>query len=61
MSKIPFNHIDWTSIEKVEHKADKGFCTYQTIQYTGLRIRLVIYSKDFLADYWVKKDILFIA
>ena len=43
MSKIPFNHIDWTSIEKVEHKGDKGFCTYQTIQYTGLRIRLVIY------------------
>ncbi len=55
MSKISFNHIDWTSIEIVEYKGDKGFCTWQTIQYPGLRIRLVEYSSDYLADHWCQK------
>ena len=44
MIQIPFSHIDWTSIEKVEYKGDKGFSYWQTIQYPGLRIRLVEYS-----------------
>ena len=55
MSLIPFSYIDWTSIEKVEYKGDKGFCIWQTMQYPGLRIRLVEYSKDFIADHWCQK------
>ena len=55
MIQIPFSHIDWTSIEKVEYKGDKGFSFWQTIQYPGLRIRLVEYSTDYLADHWFQK------
>ena len=55
MIQIPFSHIDWTSIEKVEYKGDKGFSFWQTIQYPGLRIRLVEYSTDYLADHWCQK------
>ena len=39
MSQIPFNYIDWTAIEKKEYKGEKGFCTWQTIQLPGIRIR----------------------
>jgi len=55
MSQIPFTHINWTAIEKVEYKGDTGIAFWQTIQYPGLRIRLVEYSSDYLADHWCQK------
>lgn len=55
MSNIPFQTIDWTSIEKVEYKGEKGVALWQTIQLGGLRIRLVEYSEGYLADHWCQK------
>lgn len=55
MSNIPFQTIDWTSIEKVEYKGETGVALWQTIQFEGLRIRLVEYSSGYLADHWCQK------
>jgi hypothetical protein len=55
MSHIPFQTIDWTSIEKVEYKGETGVAVWQTIQFAGLRIRLVEYSNGYLADHWCQK------
>lgn len=55
MSNIPFQTIDWTSIEKVEYKGKIGVAFWQTIQFDGLRIRLVEYSNEYLADHWCQK------
>ena len=55
MSNIPFQTIDWTSVEKTEYKGERGTAYWQTIQFDSLRIRLVEYSKDYLADHWCKK------
>lgn len=55
MSNIPFQTIDWASIEKVEYKGEQGVALWQTIQFDGLRIRLVEYSPDYLADHWCQK------
>jgi len=55
MSNIPFQTIDWTTIEKVEHKGETGIALWQTMQFSGLRIRLVEYSKGYLADHWCQK------
>jgi hypothetical protein len=55
MSTIPFQTIDWTSIEKVEYKGETGIAYWQTLQLAGLRIRLVEYSKGYLADHWCQK------
>jgi len=55
MSQIPFQAIDWTSIEKTEHKGETGVSLWQTIQFKGLRIRLVEYSAGYLADHWCRK------
>lgn len=55
MSNIPFQTIDWTSIEKIEYKGEIGTAIWQTIQFGGLRIRLVEYSKGYLADHWCQK------
>lgn len=55
MSNIPFQTIDWTSIEKIEHKGETGVAFWQTLQLGGLRIRIVEYSKGYLADHWCQK------
>src|SRR5688572_19227020 len=55
MSHIPFQTIDWSSIEKVEYKGETGVAWWQTIQFDGLRIRLVEYSNGYLADHWCQK------
>ena len=55
MSNIPFQTIDWTTIEKVEYKGETGIAFWQTIKYGGLRIRLVEYSEGYLANHWCEK------
>jgi hypothetical protein len=52
---IPFQAIDWSTIPKIEHKGESGTAFWQTVQFEGLRIRLVEYSKGYLADHWCQK------
>ncbi len=47
--------IDWNKVEKTEHRGETGFATWQTIQFPGLRIRMVNYSKAYMADHWCQK------
>jgi hypothetical protein len=55
MPKINFQEINWENVPKVEYLGETGISIWQTIQYEGLRIRLVEYSKDFIADHWCEK------
>jgi hypothetical protein len=52
---IPFQTIDWTTIPKVEYKGETGNAFWQTVQFRGLRIRIVEYSKGYMADHWCQK------
>jgi hypothetical protein len=54
-TNIPFQTIDWSQIPKTEHKGISGTAVWQTVQFPGLRIRLVEYSKGYLADHWCQK------
>ncbi len=54
-SNIPFQTIDWKAIPRTEHNGEHGMAFWQTMQFSGLRIRLVEYSKGYLADHWCKK------
>ena len=53
--EIPFQTIDWKSIPKTEHKGIKGNAFWQTLQFPGLRVRIVEYSEGYLANHWCKK------
>jgi hypothetical protein len=57
MNNMPFQIIDWSTVEKLEYKGETGTAFWQTIQLNGLRIRLVEYSNGYLADHWRQKDI----
>ena len=55
MTGIPFQTIDWALIEKIEHRGETGVAYWQTIQFDGLRVRLVEYSGGYSADHWCEK------
>lgn len=52
---IPFQVIDWNTIPRTEHKGETGTAFWQTMQYDGLRVRIVEYSAGYLADHWCQK------
>jgi mannose-6-phosphate isomerase class I len=52
---IPFQIISWPSIPKEEHKGETGTSFWQVVQQEGIRIRIVEYSKGYLADHWCQK------
>ena len=54
MYTIPFQPIDWSEIPKQEYKGERGVAIWQTHQLPGLRIRLVEYSKGYIADHWCR-------
>jgi RimJ/RimL family protein N-acetyltransferase len=52
---IPFEAIDWTGVEKTEHKGETGTSWWQTLHFGGLRLRIVEYSPGYLADHWCRR------
>ena len=50
--RIPFDVTDWSAVASTTHVGETGFAIWKTLQLGGLRIRMVEYSKDYLADHW---------
>src|SRR6478609_1727736 len=52
---IPFDVTDWSTIATTTHPGETGFAVWKTLQLGGLRIRMVEYSANYLADHWCQK------
>ena len=52
---LPFRTIDWNTVPRTEHAGASGSAVWQTIEYPGLRVRIVEYSPGYLADHWCRK------
>jgi hypothetical protein len=52
---IDFQTIDWKNIPRIEHCGETGVAYWQTLQFAGLRVRYVEYSKNYKADHWCEK------
>jgi len=60
ISNIPFGTTDWSSVERVEHKGERGSAFWRTRNFGDIRVRMVEYTPGYLADHWcVKGHILF--
>jgi hypothetical protein len=61
MSNIPFGTTDWSKIEPTPHTGETGSATWRTQAFGGIRVRMVQYTPNYLADHWcVKGHILFV-
>ena len=54
-ANIPFQTVDWNVIEKTFHPGLSGLAVWQTLQFPGLRLRIVEYSAGYMADHWCSK------
>jgi len=52
---LPFQVIDWSKISKSIHPGQRGTASWQTLEWPGLRMRIVEYSAGYLADHWCSK------
>lgn len=55
IADIPFGTTDWAAIEPVEHKGERGSAWWRTQQFGAIRVRMVEYTPDYIADHWCLK------
>lgn len=55
MDDIPFGTTDWSTVECTEHKGETGTAYWRTRNFGGIRVRLVEYTQNYLADHWCSK------
>ena len=55
MIDIPFGTTDWSKVERTEHRGETGTAYWRTCQFGTIRVRMVEYTPDYLADHWCAK------
>lgn len=55
MSNIPFGTTDWSTIAPTRHKGETGEAIWRTQTFDSIRVRLVEYTPNYLADHWCVK------
>ena len=55
ITDIPFGTTDWDSIDRTEHKGERGTAYWRTRRFGDLRVRMVEYTPGYVADHWCTK------
>ncbi len=55
LSDIAFGTTDWTTVAPTVHQGETGVAYWRTRQFGAVRVRMVEYSKGYLADHWCVK------
>jgi quercetin dioxygenase-like cupin family protein len=52
---FPFQTLDWSGIEAETHTGTSGNALWKIFKMGDIRIRMVEYSANYLADHWCNK------
>ncbi len=55
MADIPFQTVDWKTVEATEHPGTAGKALWRTRQFGEIRVRMVEYTPGYVADHWCEK------
>ena len=55
MADIPFGTVDWSTVERTEHKGETGTAYWRTRHFGSIRVRMVEYTPGYRADHWCEK------
>lgn len=55
MNDIPFGTTDWSQVAPSEHPGETGMAYWRTREFGPIRVRMVEYSANYLADHWCEK------
>jgi hypothetical protein len=53
--QVDFRTCDWNAVAETEHPGESGCAYWKTQQYGDVRVRVVRYSADYLADHWCSR------
>jgi hypothetical protein len=52
---FPFTVTDWAKVPATEHPGTTGMAYWRTLDVGDVRVRMVEYSPDYLADHWCER------
>lgn len=52
---LPFTTTDWSEIEPTVHPGETGQARWRTLNVGDLRVRMVDYTANYLADHWCER------
>lgn len=55
ITDTPFGTTDWSAVEQTVHAGTTGEATWRTRHFGDIRVRMVEYSRGYLADHWCTK------
>ena len=55
MSSIPFGTTDWSQVERIEHRGERGSAYWRTRNFGSIRVRMVEYTPGYVANHWCVK------
>lgn len=55
IEQVPFGLTDWSQVPATEHRGETGMAYWRTKEVGNLRIRMVEYSPNYLADHWCSR------
>lgn len=55
IKNVPFSCIDWSKIEPSVHPGETGVATWHTVEQGNIRVRMVEYSANYMADHWCSR------
>jgi quercetin dioxygenase-like cupin family protein len=55
IADVPFGTTDWSKVPETVHPGETGVAMWRTQQFGAIRVRMVSYSADYLADHWCSK------
>lgn len=55
IENVPFMTTDWSAVPATEHPGETGVAVWRTVEVGNLRVRMVEYSPDYLADHWCSR------
>jgi quercetin dioxygenase-like cupin family protein len=55
IENVPFMTTDWEKIPRVEYPGETGKAFWRTLEIGNLRLRMVEYTANYLADHWCSR------
>lgn len=55
IAAVPFSTTDWSRIPEVAYPGATGTAWWRTLEIGNIRVRMVRYSPDYLADHWCRR------
>ena len=55
INDVPFCITDWSTITPTIHPGATGQAFWRTLEIGNIRVRMVEYTTDYLADHWCSK------